>query len=217
MASQVKRNHTELHIGIRLKPRFRACVGVHWRGIGHRIAVRSQANRVESRVGDAKLKRLSQASLHDVPAELQIVLTARIGKFTSTTNIHQPPLLGKCRRGVSEDVRARIIMDLILTYPAIHRQQRIRVERVLVARRDVERQHSLALILLDPIVCVRDLKPIPRSEQIQMEHVFAARLIIETVDERSIIADGVEWHEFRCVEVAPGSRTGRRQKIAELR
>ena len=88
----------------------------------------------------------------------------------------------------------------------------------MVTRGNIVAHHSLALILPQDllIVLVRDLEPIPCDEQVQMEYIFDVRLIVDAGEERTIIADGVEWYELRRVEKTAGSRSARSQKIAEL-
>src|SRR5437870_550481 len=97
-------------------------------------------------------------------------------------------------------------MNLILTHPAIDRKQRVRVERMLETRRDVEAQHPLSLVLTGLIVCVRDLEPVSRGEQVQVESILSVRLKIDTVEDRTVIADSMNRQEFGGIKVPAGSR-----------
>src|SRR5438132_3730860 len=97
-------------------------------GRASRVSVRINANWIEARIRDPESKVLREPRLHELGAELQVVLAARIGNVRFDAETCKPPLLGKRHRSVVEDIRARIIINLILTEPSIHRQQRAGAE-----------------------------------------------------------------------------------------
>src|SRR2546427_10650142 len=89
---------------------------------------------------------------------------------------------------------------------------------MLVTRRDIEAQDSLALVLASSylIVGVGNLEPVSRAKQVQVEHVSRVRLKVKTIENRTAVADVVERPRFRRVEEAAGSRAIQRQKFPQL-
>ena len=91
-------------------------------------------------------------------------------------------------------------MDAILTDVGIDGQQCMRVERMLVSRRYIEGHCFLPLVLAELIQRIRYLEPIPREEYIHVDRIRLVGLKVETVEERTIIADVMDRLEFRCVQ-----------------
>src|SRR5690242_6613742 len=126
------------------------------------------------------------------------------------------PVLALRRRRVCQRITARIVIELVLADIRIHRQQRMRIKRVLVAGSDVPRQHALALILSQLIVIVRNLDPVARREEVQMNRVHLVGLKIEAIEYRLIVAFVVERREFWRIEKSSAARPIERQKVTHL-
>ena len=80
-ARQVERNQSQRHIRIGLESGFGALRGIDQIGRARRVAVAVQADRIESRVGDAEGEILQQPGLLHIDAELQIVRAGRERKI----------------------------------------------------------------------------------------------------------------------------------------
>ena len=93
--------------------------------------------------------------------------------------IQQLPVLALRGGRIGEGIAAGVVVHLIFSDIRIHRQQRVGVERVLVPGRNTPGEHALMLILGQLVVVVGYLKPVPRSEQIQVEDILAIGLIVE--------------------------------------
>src|SRR5689334_12306993 len=93
----------------------------------------------------------------------------------------------------------------------------MRAERVLIARRDAPGHDALALILAQRVVRIRYLNPIPSGEQVQMQGVMTARLIVESVEDRLIVANAMERRELRRVEKTAATDAIQRKEIARAR
>ena len=74
---------------------------------------------------------------------------------------------------------------------------------MLVSGRYVEAVHLLPLILVRLVVCVGNLKPVARREQIQMECIVRAALIVDAIEERFIVANVVHRVKLGAVQEAP--------------
>ena len=77
----------------------------------------------------------------------QVVPALRGGNIRSDAPVQKLPGLALCRGRVGERIAAGVVVELILPDIGIDRQQGVRVEGVLVSRRDVPGQHPLTLVL----------------------------------------------------------------------
>ena len=67
------------------------------------------------------------------------------------------------------------------------------------------------LVLRQLIVVVRNLEPVARCKQIQMERIMSVRLIVEAVEDAFVIPLVVEGREFRGIQkVAVSTRSPQR-------
>ena len=64
-----------------------------------------------------------------------------------TSIISQKAVLGLRGRRIGERIAAAVIIDLVAAHVGIDGQQRVGVEGVLIAGRDVPGQHALFLVL----------------------------------------------------------------------
>src|SRR5580700_9790867 len=92
----------------------------------------------------------------------------------------------------------------------------MRVDCVLIARRDIPRQYALALVLRQLVQVVGNFDPVARGEQIQMKRVLAGGLIIEPIEVGLIVSDVVVGDELRRIEKASAANTVDCQEVAEL-
>src|ERR1022692_4819204 len=88
---------------------------------------------------------------------------------------------------------------------------------MLISRRDTPAQHALALILANLVIVIRNLKPVSRREQIQVQDVLAAGLEVHSVKEALAVAGVMDVVELGRIEETFGSDTLGRQKVPELR
>src|ERR1035438_1159638 len=73
------------------------------------------------------------------------------------------------------------------------------------------------LILAQGVVGVRDLDPVTRGEQIQVEYVLPVGLIIEAVENGLAVALVVEGCEFRRIQEPAAAYAFQCQEVADLR
>src|SRR5665213_2264048 len=73
------------------------------------------------------------------------------------------------------------------------------------------------LILRQLVVVVRDLKPIPRHEYVQMESIFAVGLVVQAIEDRLIVPDIVNWGVLRRIQKAPAAKTVDGDEVPEFR
>src|SRR4029077_3298664 len=110
-------------------------------------------------------------------------------------------------RCIRERITAGIVVDLVLSDVRIDRQQSPRTEGVLIAGGDIPGQDSLMLVLGQLIVVVGYLKPVSRSEQVEMEDIVAVGLIVKAVKNGFVVAYIVERRELRRIEEPPAPDT----------
>src|SRR6185437_16689921 len=90
---------------------------------------------------------------------------------------------------VCERIAAGIVIDKIAADPRIDSEKCRGTKRVLVARRDVEALDLLALILSGLVIRVRDLEPVARGEEVEVERIVRPGLEIEPVKEGLIVSN----------------------------
>ena len=95
--------------------------------------------------------------------------------------------------------------------------KRVGVECVLIPGRDIPGENSLVLVLSQLIEVVRNLKPVARREQIQVEHVLAGGLKVEAVEDCCIVSLVVKRSKFRGVQEPPGPKAIDGYEVSELR
>src|ERR1700681_4021850 len=92
----------------------------------------------------------------------------------------------------------------------------MRTESVLVPWSDAPSEHTLALILRQLIVGIRDLKPVSRGEEVQMNNILAAMLVIEMIENGLIISNVMERRKFRSIQKPAAANTIHRKEVPEL-
>src|SRR5207237_10874572 len=98
----------------------------------------------------------------------------------------------------------RVDMAAMLPDVWIDRQRCGRVECMLVAGRDVERNHLLSLILVRLVQRVRNLKPVAGQKEVHMQRVFIVGHKVKAVESVLAIPNGVDGTELRRVEEQAG-------------
>src|SRR5438874_923200 len=87
---------------------------------------------------------------------------------------------------------------------------------MLVTGSDAPSQNSQLLILAELIETVRNLHPIARREEIEMEDIDRRRLPVEVVENALIVADVVNGQKFRCVQKVTGAAGVERGEVSIL-
>src|SRR3954464_12442114 len=88
---------------------------------------------------------------------------------------------------------------------------------MLIAQREAQRLGLLALVLCQLIVGVRNLEPVARRENIQVERIASSRLEIDAIENHRGIADVVKRRELRRIEKAAGAAEIEHQEISPPR
>ena len=170
-ARQVVRKQPGLEAGIPHQPqgaaggRVRCARGV----LGGAGGV--HAHGVKARVGDAQVEALPQAALHGLRADLDIVPACDVAEVRLQAVIGERAALGDGGRRVGEGVAAGVIGYPVAPHPGVDGGQRAGAERVLVARRHVEGQHALPLVLRQLVVGIGNLEPVAGQQQVDVQGV----------------------------------------------
>src|SRR5207237_3944187 len=135
----------------------------------HGISDRIQAHRIIGRIGDAELKSLFKTRLLDLRADLHVMFALRNGDVGFYSVVRQITVLRRGGRSVRKWIPARIVIYMVPPDKRIDRQERMRVERVLVAWCNIPGQHTLVLILSQLIVAVWCLDPFTGGVEGQVE------------------------------------------------
>ncbi len=184
----------------------------------HRAAIRSQTNRIESRTGDAELKFFIQKCLINVGANLHIVHALGVGVIDLEAKIAQHAILLHRRWLVGKLVAAGVVVHIVLPQVGVHRQQRIRTEQMRPKWRYIVGENLRALILPGSllIVLVGILKPRAGQNQIRVQRVLYARVVIDAIKKVFIVAVRVHHFVLRCIEKSAGVDAIERGKVARV-
>ncbi len=131
--------------------------------------------------------------------------------------IQELSVLALRSRLVVERIAAGVVIQLIFPDVRINRQQRAGIEGVLIAGSDAPREHALPLILAQLVKAIRDLEPVPRRKQVQVEDILAAWLEVEAVEKGLIVADIMNVFALGRVQEAFRAHTVDGQEISNLR
>ena len=149
--------------------------------------------------------------------DLQIVAAAGVRDVGFDAPVGQGAVLRDGGGRVAERIAARIVVHAIAANERIDGQHGFGAEGVLIARSEVERDGLLPLVLVQLVVGVGNLEPVPRPEEIQVERILARGLVVEAVEDRAVVADGMDRRELRRVEEPAGSHRVDGEEIADLR
>ncbi len=160
---QRRREHGASHIRIRRRVRFKSRAGAlrglkSKRGIARRAPIGIDA-RIELNVGSviAKPEVLEQPCLLQIDADISGCAGRAWSRHPPSRPSSEAGDLVLRRRRVGERIVARVIIELIFPDVRIHGNQGVRIESVLVSRRDTPGQHPLPLVLRELIVGIRNL------------------------------------------------------------
>ena len=118
---QVERKEARLQVGIWLKSCTGTVVGICNRRSGDGVASPIQADRIEVERRDSESKLLGQAGSHELCPEFHIMLALHVRHVCFETKIREPSILGYRERIVVGDVRAWVIVNVVLTNVRIDR------------------------------------------------------------------------------------------------
>src|ERR1051325_4891969 len=103
--------------------------------------------------------------------------------------VRECAMLADSRRRIIECYAAGIKIDLIAADKSINAEKGVAVDSMLVPGRDVDRHDLLSLVLKRLRVCVRHLKPVTRSHQIEMKSILAIGLYVHMVEDGNHVPD----------------------------
>src|SRR5919197_2845441 len=106
---------------------------------------------------------------------------------------------------VVERVAAAVEIHAVLAEEWIYGEQAVRAECVLVTGRKAEGCGTLLLVLIQLVVCVRDLEPVACAEDVEVKCIDARRLPVNTIKNCGVCTFIVKRSKFRRIEESPGA------------
>src|SRR2546427_11702781 len=87
---------------------------------------------------------------------------------------------------------------------------------MLVAGSDAPGDHFLPLILPELIQTVRNLEPVSRCEQVQVNNVVRRELVINSIEKTFAIADVVKGEKLGCIKKTAAANAVNREEVPDL-
>src|SRR5439155_1436211 len=97
------------------------------------------------------------------------------------------------RGKVVERITAGVVVHCVVAVEPVHTGECLRVDGPLISRREVQREHLLALVLARLVVGVWNLQPVAGGERVHVEGVAAAGMDVEKTLFR--------WSETGCPSI----------------
>ena len=113
-------------------------------------------------------------------------------------------------------IGAAVVVELVFAEVRVDGQQGVRIEGVLIARRNAPGEHTLPLILGELVVAVGNLNGVAGGEEVQMENVDAVGLVVEAVEQRLVVAAVVDVDELGGVQETVAAVAVGGQEVAHL-
>ena len=157
---------------------------------------------------------LGEARLLQIDTGFDLVAAAADGEVALDAPVEKVSRLVLRRRRVGEGITAAVVEELVLPHVGVDGEEDVRAEGVLEAGRDAPGEDALALILRELVVAVGNLDPVAGGEQVKVEDVALAGLVIEAVKDGLVVAFVVERGELGRVEEAAAAGAVQGKKVA---